>query len=298
MASADQLGAQLVEATRAQAQSSVKVDYGTVTAVNNANNTLTVSFRGATISGIQATGEALAAEAGQRVVLLVDGPLVTAIGTVERGHALGFLGSNITGGKANDTREFWMQKGTGYAAFNQTDQLVGQPNKYGFLVSTVFGAEIFQVFYGQSGTFKNGRQQCFRSANKSVTIMPNWNSFGLNAYPVGAVYISYVSTSPASIFGGSWVEIKGVFPYFNSGTGKGGSNSHTLTVAQMPSHKHLVDGCDWSAGVVPGGGNSGNLGGSWTGGPLNGGTPSYTGGNSSHNNAPAYQTFYAWRRTA
>lgn len=297
MSSVDQLGAQLVEATRTQSQASVKVDYGTVTAVNNANNTLTVSFRGATISGIQATGEALAAEAGQRVVLLVDGPLVTAIGTVERGHTLGFLGINITGGKANDTREFWKKKGTGYAFFSQTDQLVGQPTQHGFLFSIVYGNEIFQVFYCQSGTFKNGRQQCFRSVNHTATTMPNWNSFGLNAYPIGAVYISYVSTSPASIFGGSWAEIKGVFPYFNSGTGTGGSNSHTLTVAQMPSHNHATGQGYYTN---PGSGSERQCV-SWeifTGDGWSPQRTSFTGSTQGHNNAPAYQTFYAWRRTA
>lgn len=121
----------------------------------------------------------------------------------------------------------------------------------------------------------------------------------LAAYPVGAVYISYVSTSPASLFGGSWTAITGRFPYFNAGTSTGGSNSHTLTVSEMPSHRHTQTArINWfnSAG-------NGGINGTWntnTNARVDGGTTytEYTGGGSSHNNMPAYQTLYAWIRTA
>ena len=121
----------------------------------------------------------------------------------------------------------------------------------------------------------------------------------LAAYPVGAVYISYVSTSPASLFGGSWTAITGRFPYFNAGTGTGGSNSHTLTVSEIPSHRHTQNvRINWfnSAG-------NGGINGTWntnTNARVDAGTTytEYTGGGSSHNNMPAYQTLYAWRRKA
>lgn len=116
----------------------------------------------------------------------------------------------------------------------------------------------------------------------------------LDAYPVGSVYISYVSTSPASLFGGTWTAITGVFPYFNAGTGTGGSNTHTLTVAEMPSHNH---------GIKLVKGISGNATSYVTTATCQ--TTQYdtsyvntAGGGGSHNNMPAYQTFYAWRRTA
>lgn len=121
---------------------------------------------------------------------------------------------------------------------------------------------------------------------------------GLHAYPVGAVYISFVSTSPASLFGGAWTAITGRFPYFNASTATGGSNTHALTVAQMPKHGHksslkgngstVSGGHEWGYGSK----NSG-YGGSNT-------ADSYietTGGGAAHNNMPAYQTLYAWRRT-
>lgn len=114
----------------------------------------------------------------------------------------------------------------------------------------------------------------------------------LDVYPVGFVYISYNSTSPASLFGGTWFEMKGVFPYFNHGTGTGGSNTHTLTVNEMPSHNHnITNGQD--------GGTVGwqNQLGQYKTTVQNSSMILKTGGGQSHNNMPAYQSFYAWRRT-
>ena len=50
-------------------------------------------------------------------------------------------------------------------------------------------------------------------------------------FPVGFVYSSMNSTSPASTFGGSWTEIKGRFPYFNAGTNTGGSSTHSHSLS-------------------------------------------------------------------
>lgn len=128
----------------------------------------------------------------------------------------------------------------------------------------------------------------------------------LKAYPVGAVYISYSSTSPASLFGGTWTAITGKFPYFNAGTGTGGSNTHTLSVSEMPSHNHGLR--LWCNSGTGGNAEYGityadpydTYGGSareWAASASYNRTL-YTGSGSSHNNMPAYQTLYAWRRTA
>lgn len=75
----------------------------------------------------------------------------------------------------------------------------------------------------------------------------------LTLYPVGAVYISTNSTSPASLFGGTWEQLKDRFlvgagnSYSVNGTGgassvnitPSGNNSGTaLNIDQMPSHSH------------------------------------------------------------
>ena len=113
-----------------------------------------------------------------------------------------------------------------------------------------------------------------------------------NVFKVGYVWISYTSTPPSGIVGGTWTPITGRFPYFNAGTSVGGSNTHTLTVNEMPSHTHSLHiggGGGWNSAILWDGGAAGqditqHIG--------------YSGGSGKHNNMPAYQTLYAWRRTA
>ena len=62
-------------------------------------------------------------------------------------------------------------------------------------------------------------------------------------YPIGSLYWSSKSTNPASLFGGTWVQIKDRFvlacgdTYTSSGA-TGGASSVTLSVSNMPSHSH------------------------------------------------------------
>lgn len=81
-------------------------------------------------------------------------------------------------------------------------------------------------------------------------------------YPVGSVYISTNATSPAEIIGGSWTKIEGAALRSCSETdeiGYVGSDTHTLTVAEMPSHIHttrtnwiLYDKGGWGTSGVTG----------------------------------------------
>lgn len=81
----------------------------------------------------------------------------------------------------------------------------------------------------------------------------------LNAvYPVGAIYLSVNSTSPATLFGGTWEQIKDKFllgvgdtytTVGNTGgaasqsyTPEGTVDNHTLTTAELPSHTHGLNG--------------------------------------------------------
>ena len=60
-------------------------------------------------------------------------------------------------------------------------------------------------------------------------------------YPIGSVYISTTETSPAEIIGGSWTKIEGATLRSCSKTdeiGYIGSDTHTLTVAEIPAHAH------------------------------------------------------------
>lgn len=76
-------------------------------------------------------------------------------------------------------------------------------------------------------------------------------------YPVGSIYLSVNSTNPATLFGGTWEQLKDRFllgcssTYSNGSTGGSATNSHThsvttsgtvgshtLTVNEIPSHTH------------------------------------------------------------
>lgn len=123
-------------------------------------------------------------------------------------------------------------------------------------------------------------------------------------YPVGSIYISVNSTSPQTLFGGTWEAIQGKFLLGQSSAhtagSTGGEETHTLTMGEMPEHTHPM--------------YSGNAGGDseWT--PDEGAYlvdsvtqtkttwwarlgMSYAGGGNAHNNMPPYLAVYMWKRT-
>lgn len=153
----------------------------------------------------------------------------------------------------------------------------------------------------------------------------------LKAYPVGSIYMSTDATSPASLYGGTWEQIKDRFllgagdTYSNGGTG--GESSVTLATSQIPAHNHTankmtgslnVRGQDdaglygststasgvfsankWSSNayvVSRASGTQSNVvyGFSFSATP----TINNTGGGSSHNNMPPYLTVYMWKRVS
>ena len=74
--------------------------------------------------------------------------------------------------------------------------------------------------------------------------MPLWNGAPLLnlVYPVGSIYLSSKNTNPATLFGGTWTQIKDRFiltagDYYSNGA-TGGAATVTLTVSNMPSHSH------------------------------------------------------------
>ena len=129
----------------------------------------------------------------------------------------------------------------------------------------------------------------------------------LSFYPVGAIYQSTGSTSPASLFGGSWERIQGRFLLGTSSsysvTATGGEAKHTLTESEMPRHRHWGSDSghnfliDLNKHVVS---DEFAMLTSSTASykyAVTGGT-AYTGGGESHNNMPPYYAVNIWRRTA
>lgn len=129
----------------------------------------------------------------------------------------------------------------------------------------------------------------------------------LNAlFPIGYIYISTSSASPASFIGGTWEKLNDVFLLAtgeNSSGATGGEKSVLLTEEKIPSHNHvsMVGGTgdvisDYLGGSEAGYGlKSGAEGSSGLVSPENYYT-SYTGGGEAHNNMPPYYAVNMWRR--
>lgn len=64
----------------------------------------------------------------------------------------------------------------------------------------------------------------------------------LNAvYPIGSIYCSTLSTSPAELLGGSWTKIEeAVLRSSDDAFGYTGADSHAITIDEMPNHKHGI----------------------------------------------------------
>ena len=79
-------------------------------------------------------------------------------------------------------------------------------------------------------------------------------------YPVGSLYWSSNSTDPGTLFGGTWTQIKDRFVWAKGDSDNvnatGGEKTHTLTVAEMPSHTHTFTG----SAVTSGGSSATNTG--------------------------------------
>ena len=75
--------------------------------------------------------------------------------------------------------------------------------------------------------------------DKEVILKENFLNL---VYPVGSIYWSSKNTNPATLFGGTWTQIKDRFiltagdSYTNGATG--GAATVILTVSNMPSHTH------------------------------------------------------------
>ena len=118
------------------------------------------------------------------------------------------------------------------------------------------------------------------------------SSSSIDAYPVGSIYMSVNSTSPATLFGGSWNRIQDHFLIAAGSTykagGTGGEATHTLTVDEMPSHSHTVG---YEGSRSGDGQNHSVISGSKI-------RTSSAGGGQPHNNMPPYLSVYVWKRTA
>lgn len=139
-----------------------------------------------------------------------------------------------------------------------------------------------------------GKEVVTISQLKTTIDSINTSSSSIDAYPVGSIYMSVNSTSPATLFGGTWQRIQDRFLIAAGSTykagGTGGEATHTLTVNEMPSHSHGLYASDMT-------GTRSNV---YRYGEYSQETvqSKSTGGNAAHNNMPPYLAVYVWKRTA
>lgn len=116
------------------------------------------------------------------------------------------------------------------------------PGQYLWTQSTLqFNSGTAQVAYTVSRFGMDGAGSVSSVNNKAPDSNGNVNltTEDIGLYPVGSIYISTVSTSPASLFGGTWTQIKDRFllaagSSYSAGT-TGGAKTVTLTEAQLPT---------------------------------------------------------------
>lgn len=137
-------------------------------------------------------------------------------------------------------------------------------------------------------------------------------------YQVGSIYMSLSETSPASLFGGTWEQIKGRFLI---GTGNpdanttsywgdvgtfgmpagemGGEEKHTLTLSESATHSHPMTMSIGGAGSSHDQ-YSATLNASFNPEAVRAyiGETNTVGGNAAHNNMPPYLAVYMWKRVA
>lgn len=140
-------------------------------------------------------------------------------------------------------------------------------------------------------------------------------------YPVGSIYHSWQSTSPAEQFGGSWTALTDDRVLLPSSTWNttGGANNITLATTQIPAHLHgfgtnqrLVTWGALANGDIAftAPGNVWGTRAEWSGGDssatynkISGNTSlsaqtTNAGGGQAHENRMPFRTCYAWYRTA
>lgn len=128
-----------------------------------------------------------------------------------------------------------------------------------------------------------------------------WTSLLDAVYPVGAVYQSWSSTSPATLFGGTWTQITSSFLYAANSAGiTGGEQNHTLTVSELAEHSHSYSGgpTNNSYGLTTSMYYEGRVLVDKLSSTQEYSNTQTSGESSPHNNMPPYVTCYIWRRTA
>lgn len=154
--------------------------------------------------------------------------------------------------------------------------------------------------------------------NDKTNLVAAINEVIMNAtHPIGSVYLSFDSTDPSKLFGGTWEGITGVssadeaprFLYvtnpdseIKAGT-KGGSDKVKLTTAELPAHTHSIG--QQNGGTVSSWSSNAGPGSVWNvvangaiSSPGNTLVAKSVGGGKEFSIVPPYTVVYGWKRVA
>lgn len=98
-------------------------------------------------------------------------------------------------------------------------------------------------FVGSAPPTKNEFDAWFKMVDEKLNYLyGQLQDTASKLYPVGSVYISFNSTDPTTLFGGTWVRLKDTFLLVNGDTyspgSTGGSATKTISTNNLPSHTH------------------------------------------------------------
>ena len=135
---------------------------------------------------------------------------------------------------------------------------------------------------------------------------PSWATpiGGGQAFPVGSIFLAIINTNPAILLGyGTWSQIaQGQFLIgqniadtdFDIAEKIGGAKTHTLTIAEIPAHSHILRRHATATGALRGITTAPDTSSS---NPADAGPQSgIVGGDGAHNNLPPFFVCYIWRR--
>lgn len=223
-----------------------------------------------------------------------------------------------------NTKSLWDNSGVSTRFYTPGD-MTNQPTSYGNVLTMAHGTEVSQLWFGlaygslyhrqgNASGWSGSTDNAGDDANQWVEMIDDSNLLN-KVYPVGAIYISASSTSPASLFGGTWEQLSDRFllacgsSYAAGSTG--GAATVVLSKANLPAvtgqfelHNaasstpvYKVSGCFSSAMTNS---SAYRNGGTSASGAQSIGKVNFSNGGSgkAHNNMPPYLAVYMWKRVS
>ncbi len=116
-------------------------------------------------------------------------------------------------------------------------------------------------FVGSAPPTKNEFDAWFKMVDEKLNYLyGQLQTTASKLYPVDSIYISFNSTNPSTLFGGTWVRLKDKFLLACGDTypanTTGGSATKTIGVTNLPAHNHTVNASTHSHSVTTAGSGS------------------------------------------